>query len=170
VDKAPLGPASVDDACGILGAAFGFVFMSYVLVAREDAPFGRESPYFFDQSKEGNPNTISGGLTLIVCSITAFAGAYGSLLLCGWARRRRRVPDDVVSPADVELRVPPSPRGAEVVLATAGARPDLGEVVKRADAQLGFDAEVMAGGPDVLLAGLEDRLGGRAVERMTWAM
>ena len=83
--------------------------------------------------------------------------------------RRRRVPDDVVSPADVELRVT-SPRGAEVVLATAGARPDLGEVVKRADAQLGFDAEVMAGGPDVLLGGLEDRLGDRAVERMTWAM
>lgn len=170
MDKAPPGPASLEDACSILGAAFGFVFMSYVVVAREDAPFGRESPYFFDASKDGNPNTISGGLTLIVCSVTAFAGAYGSLLLCGWARRWRRVPDDVVSPADVELRVPPSPRGAEVVLATAGARPDLGEVVKRADAQLGFDAEVMAGGPDVLLGGLEDRLGGRAVKRMTWAM
>ena len=52
----------------------------------------------------------------------------------------------------------------------SGARPALGEVVRRADAQLGLRAEVLAGGPDVLLEGLEDRLGGRAVERMTWSM
>ena len=141
-----------------------------MVLAREDAPFATFSPYFFDASKVGNPNTISGGLSLIVCTVAAFAGAYGSLLICGWVRRRRSLEEDVVSPKDVELRVPATPRGAEVVLATAGARPDLSEVVRRADAQLGLGAEIMAGGPDVLLEGLEDRAGGRAVERMTWSM
>ena len=119
-----------------------------MVLAREDAPFARESAYFFDESKTGNPNTIAGGLSLIVCTVAAFAGAYGSLLICGWVRRRRSLEEDVVSPKDVELRVPATPRGAEVVLATAGARPDLGEVARRADAQLGLGAEIMAGGPD----------------------
>ena len=169
-DPAPPGPASTEDAVAVLAAAFCFIFFSYVVLAREDAPFATFSPYFFDASKVGNPNTISGGLSLIVCTVAAFAGAYGSLLICGWVRRRRSVEDETVSPKDVELRVPATPRGAEVVLATAGARPDLGEVVRRADAQLGLGAEIMAGGPDVLLEGLEDRAGGRAVERMTWSM
>ena len=102
---------------------------------------------------------------LAVCSGVLLAG-----FSLAWVRRRRSLEEDVVSPKDVELRVPATPRGAEVVLATAGARPDLGEVVRRADAQLGLRAEVLAGGPDVLLEGIEDRLGGRAVERMTWSM
>jgi len=41
--------------------------------------------------------------------------------------------------------------------------------VARADAQLGPSADVLAGGPQPLLGGLEDRLRGRAVER-TWEM
>ena len=53
---------------------------------------------------------------------------------------------------------------------TAGARPDLDAVVKRADEQLGADADVMIGGPQPLVDGLEGRLRGRIVERMTWAM
>ena len=169
-DPAPPGPASTEDAVAVLAAAFCFIFFSYVVLAREDAPFATFSPYFFDDSKTGNPNTISGGLSLIVCTVASFAGAYGALLICGWVRRRRSVEDEAISPKDVELRVPATPRGAEVVLATAGARPDLSEVVRRADAQLGLGAEIMAGGPDVLLEGLEDRAGGRAVERMTWSM
>ena len=56
------------------------------------------------------------------------------------------------------------------MFATAGARPDLDAVVKRADEQLGADADVMVGGPQPLVDGLEDRLRGRIVERMTWAM
>ena len=59
---------------------------------------------------------------------------------------------------------------AETVLATSGARPDLEGVVARADAQLGAAADVLAGGPQSLLDGLEDRLGGRAVAQITWAM
>ena len=62
----------------MLAAAFCFVFFSYVVLAREDAPCARESAYFFDDSKTGNPNTIAGGLSLIVCTVAAFAGAYGS--------------------------------------------------------------------------------------------
>ena len=52
----------------------------------------------------------------------------------------------------------------------ARARPDLDAVVKRADEQLGADADVMIGGPQPLIDGLEDRLRDRIVERMTWAM
>ena len=96
----------------MLAAAFCFIFFSYVVLAREDAPFARESAYFFDESKTGNPNTIAGGLSLIVCTVAAFAGAYGALLICAWARRRRSLEEDVVSPKDVELRVPSTPRGA----------------------------------------------------------
>ena len=59
---------------------------------------------------------------------------------------------------------------AEVVFATGGARPDLDAVVKRADEQLGADADVLIGGPQPLIDGLEDRLRDRIVERMTWAM
>ena len=51
-----------------------------------------------------------------------------------------------------------------------GARPDLDAVVKRADEQLGADADVMLGGPQPLIDGLEGRLRDRIVERMTWAM
>ena len=56
------------------------------------------------------------------------------------------------------------------MFATWGARPDLDAVVKRADEQLGADADVMIGGPQPLIDGLEDRLRDRIVERMTWAM
>jgi hypothetical protein len=60
---------------------------------------------------------------------------------------------------------------AEVVFATAGARPGLGDIVKRADALLGPNADVLVGGPQRLIDGLEDCLGpGRMYERMTWAM
>ena len=94
-DPAPPGPASTEDAVAVLAAAFCFVFFSYVVLAREDAPFARESAYFFDESKTGNPNTVAGGLSLIVCTVAAFAGAYGSLNLA-WVRRRRSLEEDDV--------------------------------------------------------------------------
>jgi hypothetical protein len=51
-----------------------------------------------------------------------------------------------------------------------GARPDLGDILRRANEELGADADVLIGGPQRLIDGLEDRLKGRVVERMTWAM
>ena len=59
---------------------------------------------------------------------------------------------------------------AELVFATVGARPDLGDILRRANEELGADADVLIGGPQRLINGLEDRLKGRVVERMTWAM
>ena len=59
---------------------------------------------------------------------------------------------------------------AELVFATVGARPDLGDILRRANEELGADADVLIGGPRRLVDGLEDRLKGRVVERMTWAM
>ena len=59
---------------------------------------------------------------------------------------------------------------AELVFATVGARPDLGDILRRANEELGADADVLIGGPQRLVDGLEDRLKGRVVERMTWAM
>jgi len=56
------------------------------------------------------------------------------------------------------------------VFATVGARPDLGDILRRANEELGADADVLIGGPQRLVDGLEDRLKGRVVERMTWAM
>merc|ERR1711903_401863 len=128
-DPAPPGPASTEDAVAVLAAAFCFIFFSYVVLAREDAPFATFSPYFFDDSKVGNPNTISGGLSLIVCTVTAFAGAYGALLICGWVRRRRSLEEDIVSPKDVELRVPATPRRA--------AGPERGRAPRRRAARAG---------------------------------
>ena len=60
--------------------------------------------------------------------------------------------------------------GAEIYLTTVGSRPDLAAVLERADARLGPDADVLVGGPQLLLDGVEDRAGGRRVERMTWSM
>ena len=59
---------------------------------------------------------------------------------------------------------------AELVFATVGARPDLGDILRRANEELGADADVLIGGPQRLVDGLEDRLKDRVVERMTWAM
>ena len=38
----------------------------------------------------GNPNAVSGGLALIVCALTAFAGAAAALLVMAFVRRRSR--------------------------------------------------------------------------------
>ena len=58
----------------------------------------------------------------------------------------------------------------ETAFATVGARPDLGDILRRANEELGADADVLIGGPQRLVDGLEDRLKDRVVERMTWAM
>ena len=42
--------------------------------------------------------------------------------------------------------------------------------MRRANEELGADADVLIGGPQRLVDGLEDRLRGRFIERMTWAM
>ena len=54
-DPAPPGPASTEDAVSVRPrpSASSF-FFSYVVLAREDAPFARESAYLFDESKTGN--------------------------------------------------------------------------------------------------------------------
>ena len=56
------------------------------------------------------------------------------------------------------------------MFATVGARPDLGDILRRANEELGADADVRIGGPQPLIDGLEGRLRDRIVERMTWAM
>ena len=84
----------------------------------------------------------------------------------GIRRRRRRS----YRSADVELKDVDAGAAAELVFATVGARPDLADILRRANEELGADADVLIGGPRRLVDGLEDRLRGRVVERMTWAM
>ena len=164
------GAAGGADAAAVLGSGLGFLAAAYLVAWRAGAPFAGRSPYVFDRRKDGNPNVVSGGLSLVVCAAAAFLGAAVALVVAGRVRRRGAYRG---AAADVELGGGADPAGAaaEVVFATAGARPDLDAVVKRADEQLGADADVMVGGPQPLIDGLEDRLlGERLVERMTWAM
>ena len=108
-------------------------------------------------------------MSLIVCAAAAFVGAVIALAVSARIRRRRR---RAYRSADVELKDVDDPAGAaaELVFATVGARPDLGDILRRANEELGADADVLIGGPQRLVDGLEDRLKGRVVERMTWAM
>ena len=122
----------------------------------------------FDRRKDGNPNVVSGGLSLIVCAAAAFVGAVIFLAVTACIRRRRR--RSYRSASDVELKEVKADAAAELVFATVGARPDLGDILRRANEELGADAAVLIGGPQRLIDGLEDRLKGRVVERMTWAM
>jgi len=165
----PAGAAGGDDAAAVLGAGIGFLAAAYAVAWREDAPFARHGKYLFDRRKDGNPNVVSGGLSLIVCAAAAFVGAVIALAVSARIRRRRR---RAYRSADVELKDVDDPAGAaaELVFATVGARPDLGDILRRANEELGADADVLIGGPQLLIEGLEDRLKGRVVERMTWAM
>ena len=138
------------------------------LAWREDAPFARHGKYLFDRRKNGNPNVVSGGLSLVVCAAAAFVGAVIALAVTACIRRRRR--RSYRSASDVELKDVDAGAAAELVFATCGARPDLGDILRRANEELGADADVLIGGPQRLIDGLEDRLKGRVVERMTWAM
>ena len=96
-----------------------------------------------------------------------WAVACAALVLCIRRRRRR----SYRSASDVELKdAGDAGAAAELVFATVGARPDLGDILRRANEELGADADVLIGGPQRLIDGLEDRLKGRVVERMTWAM
>ena len=123
----------------------------------------------FDRRKDGNPNVVSGGLSLIVCAIAAFVGAVTALAVSAGIRRRRC--RSYRSASDVELKdFDAGGAAAELVFATVGARPDLGDILRRANEELGADADVLIGGPQRLVDGLEDRLRGRVIERMTWAM
>ena len=165
------GAAGGADAAAVLGSGLGFLAAAYLVAWRAGAPFAGRSPYVFDRRKDGNPNVVSGGLSLVVCAAAAFLGAAVALAVAGRVRRRGAYRG---AAADVELGggggADPAGAAAEVVFATAGARPDLDAVVKRADEQLGADADVLIGGPQPLIDGLEDRLRDRIVERMTWAM
>ena len=104
----------------------------------------------------------------IVCAAAAFVGAVIALAVTACIRRRRR--RSYRSASDVELKDVDAGAAAELVFATVGARPDLGDILRRANEELGADADVLIGGPQRLINGLEDRLKGRVVERMTWAM
>ena len=156
-----------DDAAAVLGAGIGFLAAAYAVAWREDAPFARHGKYLFDRRKNGNPNVVSGGLSLIVCAVAAFVGAVVALAVSAGIRRRRR--RSYRSASDVELK-DVGDAAAELVFATVGARPDLGDILRRANEELGADADVLIGGPQRLVDGLEDRLRGRVIERMTWAM
>ena len=164
----PSGAAGGDDAAAVLGAGIGFLAAAYAVAWREDAPFARHGKYLFDRRKDGNPNVVSGGLSLIVCAAAAFVGAVIALAVSAGIRRRRR--RSYRSASDVELKEVGGDAAAELVFATVGARPDLGDISRRANEELGADADVLIGGPQRLVDGLEDRLKGRVVERMTWAM
>ena len=154
-----------DDAAAVLGAGIGFLAAAYAVAWRKDAPFARHGKYLFDRRKDGNPNAVSGGLSLVVCAAAAFVGAVLALAVSAGIRRRRR------SYRSVELKeTGDAGAAAELVFATVGARPDLGDILRRANEELGPDADVLIGGPQLLVDGLEDRLKGRVVERMTWAM
>ena len=153
----------------MLGSGLGFLAAAYAVAWREDAPFARHGKYLFDRRKDGNPNVVSGGLSLVVCAVAAFVGAVIALAVSACIRRRRR--RSYRSASDVELKdAGDAGAAAELVFATCGARPDLGDILRRANEELGADADVLIGGPQRLVDGLEDRLKGRVVERMTWAM
>ena len=164
----PAGAAGGDDAAAVLGSGLGFLAAAYLVAWREDAPFARHGKYLFDRRKNGNPNVVSGGLSLIVCAAAAFVGAVIALAVSAGIRRRRR--RSYRSASDVELKEVGGDAAAELVFATVGARPDLGDILRRANEELGADADVLVGGPERLVDGLEDRLRGRVIERMTWAM
>ena len=164
----PSGAAGGDDAAAVLGSGLGFLAAAYAVAWREDAPFARHGKYLFDRRKDGNPNVVSGGLSLVVCAVAAFVGAVIALAVSACIRRRRR--RSYRSASDVELKDVDAGAAAELVFATCGARPDLGDILRRANEELGADADVLIGGPQRLVDGLEDRLKGRVVERMTWAM
>ena len=165
----PSGAAGGDDAAAVLGSGLGFLAAAYAVAWREDAPFARHGKYLFDRRKNGNPNVVSGGLSLVVCAAAAFVGAVIALAVTACIRRRRR--RSYRSASDVELKdAGDAGAAAELVFATVGARPDLGDILRRANEELGADADVLIGGPQRLIDGLEDRLRGRVVERMTWAM
>ena len=164
----PSGAAGGDDAAAVLGSGLGFLAAAYAVAWREDAPFARHGKYLFDRRKDGNPNVVSGGLSLIVCAAAAFVGAVIALAVSAGIRRRRR---RSYRSAELELKdIDEADAAAELVFATVGARPDLGDILRRANEELGADADVLIGGPQLLIDGLEDRLKGRVVERMTWAM
>ena len=164
----PSGAAGGDDAAAVLGSGIGFLAAAYAVAWREDPPFARHGKYLFDRRKNGNPNVVSGGLSLVVCAAAAFVGAVIALAVTACIRRRRR--RSYRSASDVELKDVDAGAAAELVFATCGARPDLGDILRRANEELGADADVLIGGPQRLVDGLEDRLKGRVVERMTWAM
>ena len=164
----PSGAAGGDDAAAVLGSGLGFLAAAYAVAWRKDAPFARHGKYLFDRRKDGNPNVVSGGLSLIVCAAAAFVGAVIALAVSAGIRRRRR---RSYRSAELELKdIDEADAAAELVFATVGARPDLGDILRRANEELGADADVLIGGPRRLVDGLEDRLRGRVVERMTWAM
>ena len=94
-------------------------------------------------------------------------GTTGGPLRGGRGPRALETAASVQRPAHVPRR---RDAAAELVFATVGARPDLGDILRRANEELGADADVLIGGPQRLINGLEDRLKGRVVERMTWAM
>ena len=152
----------------MLGSGLGFLAAAYAVAWREDAPFARHGKYLFDRRKDGNPNAVSGGLSLVVCAAAAFVGAVLALAVSAGIRRRRC--RSYRSASDVELKDVGGDAAAELVFATVGARPDLGDILRRANEEIGADADVMIGGPQRLVDGLEDRLRGRIIERMTWAM
>ena len=164
----PSGAAGGDDAAAVLGSGLGFLAAAYLVAWRAGAPFAGRSPYVFDRRKDGNPNVVSGGLSLIVCAAAAFVGAVIALAVSAGIRRRRR---RSYRSAELELKdIDEADAAAELVFATVGARPDLGDILRRANEELGADADVLIGGPQRLVDGLEDRLKDRVVERMTWAM
>ena len=164
------GAAGGDDAVAVLAAGIGFLAAAYGVAWRADAPFAGRSPYVFDRRKDNNPNIVSGGLSLVVCAAAAFVGAALELVVAARVRRHGAYRGTL---SDVELGGGSVSDGAaaEVIFATAGARPSLNDIVQRADALLGPDTDVLVGGPQRLIDGLEDSLGpGRMYERMTWAM
>ena len=143
-------------AAAALAGACAVVYLWMLFASRR----GVDSPLY--------PNVVSGGLSLIVCAAAAFVGAAIALAVSAGIRRRRR--RSYRSASDVELKDVGGDAAAELVFATVGARPDLGDILRRANEELGADADVLIGGPQRLINGLEDRLKGRVVERMTWAM
>ena len=136
---------------------------SYVVLAREDAPFARESAYFFDDSKRAT-RTRSPAACRSSCARSRPSRAPTALYsICAWVRRRRSLEEDAVAPKDVELRESRRRRGAprSVWRRRARARPRRGRgaPTRRRAARRGRwlrsrggqgAVRASAGGPDVL--------------------
>ena len=167
------GSMAVDEAWALVGAFSGYAGAAYGLVWRDAAPLARSGPTLLRRGATGNPNLVSGGLAVVLCAAAAYACAAAALAAADALRRRARTTAASAAPLLGEAPPPADDGdGAPFVvhLASDGARPDVAAAVDRADAALGADAAVLAGGPPALLAALGARCRKRAVVALTFQM
>ena len=169
---------TVDEAVALVGAFLGYLFCAQVLLygerndGKDQGPLSEEyHKSFFQPKRSGNPNFVSGGLAFVFCCIAAMVIAIAFLFVSDvmrWLARPK--PEELAKEARVVHPIAEDAGVVRIHLQGDGKRPDLEDVVARADAELGADAHVLGGGPQFLLETLNDHLGPRFVHRLTYSM